>query len=414
MALLEARAGMGHLVRELVVRGPLDLDALRRSIARLQRRYAALRVSVDVSQRALVPCDAQVEVRLCEDEAAEQTMGLELNTPLAPFETVRVTVASEQPDQFRIWISVHHAVIDGRWLNRVCAELIESYDSMLRGDLWHGGVTPGRLADPVETLIWGASAPDPRPGFEAFLARQAEAIVESPPVDLPAASVAPSTGSRSWVVSGAMGLRGSQSGRAIVAALGASLLAQARTLLPGHGVIPLAFAMTVDLGARIRPRPVVPGMYVSGIRTTAQVSGDGGPPHAVRAQLAESVAAALDRGDAELGVLAQRAAVEYHLDTGRAPAAVTLSYLGDVPMPTTTEVRLASLRAGVPMHGFGPTLYCHAARMGDELTCHLVFPEPAIDRAQGAAALGGALRTTATLLGAERGARASTDGRHRG
>lgn len=399
MHVLGTRRGTGHLVREVVIEGPCDANVLRRAFSALQRRFAVLRVGIcdgGSEPPRFIDVDQPVQIAALPGGPADQIIEADLNRPLGD-ETVRAAIRTESASRLRMILSVNHAVIDGRWLNQLCRNLVELCEREARKEI-KGRLPEVPLGPPLDQLLPFAPVQVDREAFKAFSERQAALLEADPPRPIPAFSNAAKVESR--FISGSLILTEHRRGLHVVAALGAALLRQARRLIPAVGPVPLAFAATADVGARLRRPPMTPGVYLSGVRTVLRLDPSHDEIKGISTSLYDKLRRSLARGDAELGVLAQRAAVDYHLATGDAPAAVTVSYLGNVPSPETFLVRLSSLRGAVPMHGFGPSFYCHASRMGNHLSCHLVFPDPLIRPTDAEAAFVTALEDAASVLGA--------------
>jgi amino acid adenylation domain-containing protein len=124
-ALFQADERHGHDPRynapfALRMRGPLDLDAMRRALALVVRRHPALRVSLhrdgdDYVQRVLEPADLPVEVT----DVAEADLGRAVREEggrafdLGTGPLIRAAVHRLGPEDNVVQWTVHHAAIDG-------------------------------------------------------------------------------------------------------------------------------------------------------------------------------------------------------------------------------------------------------------------------------------------------------------
>ncbi len=151
---LSPRKELYHVHLELEGRGPVDLDALKRTLTILVDRHPSLRTcfpEIDGEPRQVILPPGEVELRrvdlthLTEGEARSRLDELRRDQTEAPFDLnreapVRFGLVRLQPDLHRLSITQHHIVTDGwslvllvRQLAYVYSEFEEGRDPVLLG-----------------------------------------------------------------------------------------------------------------------------------------------------------------------------------------------------------------------------------------------------------------------------------------
>jgi len=161
-----------HDITSYHLRGELDMDALRRAVARLVARHAILRTSFDltgyseplqlVHEAATIPLE-EIDLRgLPEAEQREALAAWIEEQKMRPFDSarpplMRFTVHRRAEDSLQFTMNCHHAILDGWSVAAMVAELFQLYFSAL-----------GRELEPV--------GPPPAVDFRDFVALEREAL----------------------------------------------------------------------------------------------------------------------------------------------------------------------------------------------------------------------------------------------
>ncbi|CRK62217.1 Non-ribosomal peptide synthetase [Alloactinosynnema sp. L-07] len=173
------------------ITGPLDLDALRGSLARCVRRHESLRTVYpgDVAQlTAVAPTLRELDLTGQGESALEALRDKELRTPfdLVNGPPLRVTLARLADDEHELIVVAHHIAVDGYSLTLLQRDLLDGY------------------ADPdghVEELRYSAFAQRPAGSHELELAHWRAELADLPdPVALPFAASAADPGLAADVV----------------------------------------------------------------------------------------------------------------------------------------------------------------------------------------------------------------------
>ncbi len=125
----------------LRLRGPLDLDALRRAAQRTVRRHQALRIRYLDDEKQIVAASLDLEIPEPETgEAADATAWLqaEINRPFdlqeGPFFRIRLLRIIDNPDRLqehRLLVTFHHLIADGWSMGLVLREISDFYNASL-------------------------------------------------------------------------------------------------------------------------------------------------------------------------------------------------------------------------------------------------------------------------------------------
>ena len=135
-----------NLAATLEIKGPIDVAALRRAVARLVARHAALRVTfTEEGTRQRVADKLVLEVpfldlsRLdgperAEALEAERLAEVETTFDLVSGPLIRVRLVRVAIDEHHLFVTVHHAVCDGWSTSIVVRDLTELYRAERRGE----------------------------------------------------------------------------------------------------------------------------------------------------------------------------------------------------------------------------------------------------------------------------------------
>ncbi|WP_407681600.1 amino acid adenylation domain-containing protein [Pseudomonas mangiferae] len=156
---LDPQSSAYHIPTALSLRGPLDVDALRRSFASLVERHAVFRtrfVEDDEGPRQVIDppasfalpveplADDPAQVRACLDDTTRRPFDLAREAPL------RVRLLRLGDDHHVLALILHHIVSDG-WSSALLV------DELLQGYLaWHAGQPPHLPALPIQYADYAA------------------------------------------------------------------------------------------------------------------------------------------------------------------------------------------------------------------------------------------------------------------
>ena len=391
---MEQRHGTGHIVRVMRLGGPVTIEMLEEAMRAVQARHPLLRARIVDDHGA--PCfeldDSQpVAIRSADRHDANtwmQVLQEELNDATWPEQgpLVRMVVlqATATGTPTEVVLSCHHAVADGRSINLVCGELVDCCERVGRQEQADLG-PPLPLLPPVEEILRSEIMAKATPsGIESFVARQVERKLAYQPVNLPAEGPDPARTGRSAIVHRALG-RGRVAQlrercrfekTSVHGALGSALLLAAQGLFRGRASVPMTLVSTVSLRDELTTDVAqhAVGLFSSGARTF-HVVGSGTEFWPLAREVKDAVDDAITRQEPSLALLLQREAVEHHMEK-REVAAVWISNLGDERHDRSTgRFVMEAIHGGVPMHGFGPTVYSHAVTLDETLFWNFVYPE---------------------------------------
>lgn len=398
---LEKRRGAGHLVRIIEIDGFVSADALREALARVCDHHPLLRVTIEEDGRTgsprFVMVPGAIEMRYEEvDDAGSAARSLAQRAlravcwpPDRPLIRAHA-VAEPRRGRTALVITCHHAIADGRSLNRLCQELV----ALCRGTGTRQATVPQArrhgLPPPAEEVLFG-SVPSPRVMklVEEFVESEAQKVATREFVDIPYdREGVPARSSLlhvrlpgEFVVALERYRRTTR--RSVHAVLaGVTLRAIRHVWFQNEPRVHLPLVSTVDLRSSTRFTALRShlALYMSGLRTVIPVNADGSVEDSV-VELERRFGDHRFHAEAELAVLLQAHAVDYHLARCVPPGVATLSNLGRVEFASTLlRPVVTAIHGAVPMHALGPTLYNHVVAMRRELVWNVVFPEPWIAR----------------------------------
>ena len=389
MATLERRLATGHLVRVMRLAGRVDPGSIARAMNLVLARHPLLRASIvrssatdsrfviDESPPREVEFVAHVSDRWWQD-VVEQ----ELSSPLPDAgPLVRLTVMwPEGPSTVTdVVISCHHAVADGQALNVLCHDLIAFVDGVLNGEI--GPVTELRLLPSVEDLLPSQVRQSALETLGSFMERQLQLKLDHAPVGL-RSDAEPGTAVSSGLVHRELPLDASafrdvcrEKGTSVHGAVSAAVLLAAQPRLSETTDPAMALVSSMSLRELLTDADCSAsiGLFSSGTRTFHQVRTSG------FWSLARDAKTQVDGARARIepihALFLQREAIDHQIQAGGELSVAWISNLGRVDASKSPRsTRVLALHGGVPIHGAGPTLYCHVSTLGRRLFWNFVFP----------------------------------------